>query len=611
MNYTISTLSESGVCTLNDAKVMFQATEDDKEAFFRAEIDFTDWEDDAFIFMPACAYNGNRIKKIYRPYPSVHIPEEYGADAEELINNIPALNPDGSGEIDVTSGDMALPCVGVFYRNTKKVVFIFTEQSVKDKNIGYCAKAGKITLSFPAHRKTAYRFDAEWLESPDTGIEVKKDEEIETMLLIKEYDCADIAEFYELYFKLRRKILKCDPLPDMHTRERWDLAMVNKNAESCGKEWKATDDWGCGGWCGGYMETFARVKSGDELTRKNAISETDFNTIPEHLAPSGFFYYGFKDGVPEKDRLILVRKNAETLYYLFKMFDITEPKQQWIDTARKVTDALYNLYERYGKFGYKVDANTGDMVVGCGEGGTTAIAALARASVFFNEPKYLEAAKKAGEEYFVEFMKKGYTSTGPGDALSAPDSESAFDFFECYVVLYDITKEEKWLEYAKVIGHYCSSWVVSYTYKFPEGTEFYNKKVNTVGSVYANVQNKHAAPGICTSSGDYIYRLYKYTNNIEYLEFIRDIAYFIPQCMATPDRKLKGSIAQPCIDPELCLGYLPDGEINERVNLSDWEGFDAIGNIFSVPTWATAAFIMTYGELITNEEFVKDVKELL
>ena len=610
MNYKISTLSQNGNCILENEKVVFIATEPAKEAFFRAEVDFTDWEEDAFIFMPACAYNGNRIKKINRPYPSVHLPEEYGVNAEELINNVPALNIDGSGEIDVTSGDMALPCAAVFYRKAKKVIFVFTEQSVKSKNIGYCVKAGKITISFPAHRKVAYRFDAEWLENPDTGIEVKKDEKIEALFLVKEYDCADIAEFYELYFKLRRKIIKCDPLPNMYTPELWDLVMANKNAVSRGDAWKRTDNWGCGGWCGGYMETVARVKSGDELTRKNAICETDFNTIPEHLAPSGFFYYGFKDGAPE-DRLILVRKNAETLYYLFKMFDITEPKQQWIDAARKVTDALYNLFERYGKFGYKVDARTGDLVVGCGDGGSAGISALARAGVFFKEQKYIDTAKKAGDYYYAEFMRKGYTSTGPGDALSAPDSESAFALFESYVVLYEVTNEEKWLECAKACGHYCSSWVVSYTYKFPEGTEFYNKKINTVGSVYANVQNKHAAPGICTSSGDYIYRLYKYTNDLEYLEFIRDIAFFIPQCMATPDRMLKGSIVQPCVDPAACLGYLPLGEINERVNLSDWEGADAIGNIFSIPTWSTQAFIMTYGELITNKEFVKDVEELL
>ena len=40
------------------------------------------------------------------------------------------------------------------------------------------------------------------------------------------------------------------------------------------------------------------------------------------------------------------------------------------------------------------------------------------------------------------------------------------------VVMYEAGKNERWLEFAKLLAHYCSSWVVTYSYKFPKGCEF-------------------------------------------------------------------------------------------------------------------------------------------
>ena len=47
--------------------------------------------------------------------------------------------------------------------------------------------------------------------------------------------------------------------------------------------------------------------------------------------------------------------------------------------------------------------------------------------------------------------------------------------------------------------------------------------MKTVGCVFANLQNKHAAPGICTLSGMALWKLYRWTGNDAYLELLRDI----------------------------------------------------------------------------------------
>lgn len=289
------------------------------------------------MFMPACAYNGNRFKIMKMNYPPRYRHEHYGTDNEPLIGNIPSMGKDGKGEIEVTSADMAVPCVGLYYKNKKQGIFIMTPQQVKNGNIGYTVSEGKVKLSYPANRKNPY-----------------------------------------YAFKY---------------------------------------DW--------------------------------YNIIDEK-------------GIQTKERAI-----------------------------------------------------------------------------------------------------------------------QALDFSE-------------------TVAKYCSSWVVSYNHKFPEGSEFDRLGINAVGSVFASVQNAHSAPGICTLSGDCIYKLYKFTGNKMYLDLIRDIAYFIPQCMSTVERPIYARMGEP----EGVSRPLPEGWICERVNTSDWERcYNGVGNVFYSNCWCSNSLLKSFAELMDYPEF--------
>ena len=220
-------------------------------------------------------------------------------------------------------------------------------------------------------------------------------------------------------------------------------------------------------------------------------------------------------------------------------------------------------------------------------------------SEFFGEAKYLETATLAGEKYYRDFVAQGITYGGPGEALCAPDSESAYAMVESMVLLYKALKDEKWLRYACDSLHLLSSWVMCYSYKFPEGSEFARLNINTVGSVFANVQNKHSAPGLCTASGDAIYELYKLTGNREYLELLRDIVFFIPQCVSTKARPIRSWNRIP-------QTLLP-GWICERVNTSDWEGKKCVGGVFYFSCWCETSLLLSFSELIWNDEIYKDL----
>ena len=59
--------------------------------------------------------------------------------------------------------------------------------------------------------------------------------------------------------------------------------------------------------------------------------------------------------------------------------------------------------------------------------------------------------------------------------------------------------------------------------------------MKSVGSVFANIQNKHSAPGICTLSGDSLYKLWRWTQDALYLELLKDIALTIGQYISTDE----------------------------------------------------------------------------
>jgi hypothetical protein len=117
LNYTIKTYSRFGNCEYKNEEVRFQASVCADEATWQLEVLFPDWEEDCYVFAPACAYDGNRIRQVDRIYPPMYLQSEMDKNAQPIImKGIPALNVDGSGKIEVTAGDMATPCVGIYFK---------------------------------------------------------------------------------------------------------------------------------------------------------------------------------------------------------------------------------------------------------------------------------------------------------------------------------------------------------------------------------------------------------------------------------------------------------------------------------------------------------------
>lgn len=606
MNDKIILCSNNGEIKFSENIITLVPEKDDNDTRFSLSVTFSEWEDDTYIFLPACVYGGNQYQRKKMKYPPMYEETDLGIHGKPLISDVPALNVDGSGKIEVTSGDLSVPCVGVFFKEKAKAFFIFTEQACKDKNIGFRVEKGNITIQFPVIRSQCYRMCRTDMPSRDCGITVQKGEEIHVNLYMKEFVCQDLSKFFEWFFEKRRILVSNESAPNGYTKELWNLMETHMNRDNFNGEYYAeiSGNWQCG-WVGGGMSSLPLLQYGNEISQKRAIQTIDFMT--SHVSGAGFFYSMIENGEISDDGFhhehmkhsMLVRKNGDALYFLFKHFDVIPPKKSWITAAKNCADAFVKLYERYHDFGQFIHIETGEMMIGGTASGASVISALVRAWKYFKEEKYLYIAKQAGEEYYRNYVAKGVTYGGPGEALCAPDSESAYAMLESMILLYETTKEEKWLAYAKDSIHLLSSWIMPYAYQFPKESEFGRLQINTVGSVFANVQNKHSAPGFCTASGEAVYKLYQYTGNQKYLQLLRDVVFCLPQCVSTEIRPIFSWDKEP-------RKLLP-GWINERINTSDWEGQQRIGAVFYGSCWCETSLLLSFSELMWNEEIAKDL----
>lgn len=585
---------------------------------FGLAVDFNNWSTGNYVLMPASAYNGNRYKAVR--YQRKHLCEttECSPEMEPVMTTVPRLQiGEGYSFMKFLSGDMSTPSFAVQIPSQKKGIFLLTEQGEKWGDYSYTLQESddrsnaNLLLRMPGLREDSTQLGREkFYPSPDRGISLKQGDQIELSCLLYFFDAPTVQTLFDEFVDIRKDIGTRTAPNQIPYSKVWEIQEEKYNTQnwveqygyySVGMREVSSQDWQTA-WVGGLNTVFPLLVNGNEITRARALRTFDF--VFDTVSVSGFPFGGFYNGVwNTSSKLSFMRYNGDALYFILKSYKLYQElypgkpiPEKWLNGSKLMADALVDIFGKYGQFGQHVNNETREIVAGGTASASTAIGALALCADFYKNPKYLEIAKAAGEYYYQNFTRKGLTNGGPGDIFQSPDSESAFGLLESYVVLYETTGDKKWLQIAKEAANQCASWVVSYDFRFPKKSTFNKLGMLTNGTVIANVQNKHSAPGICSLSGSSLFKLYRYTNDETYLELIADIAKAIPQYMSREDRPI------PDVREGQRWPVMPPGWINERVNISDWEergtpGDISRGEIFGGSTWAEVACMLSYAEL--------------
>lgn len=578
------------------------------------DFSFRDWSADNYVFVPAIVYDGNRfdVKNIGYP-PYWYDKSEWRKDMPTTTTVQPTLGKKGSGaaKIELTTGNASTPLMAFYAPDKGMAWMVQTTQGNSNGNHGLTIaenetkQEGVFTITSPAVREKR-AVGSGFAESGDRAADYRQGDAATIRFRVYTFPAHSLNDLYRRFLKERKgynPANRREELPfseawklvnNLYQTERWDEEIDMYWLSKVGANTSWNFIWQLG-WCGGGQNTLPILMKGGEQGKERAKKNIEV-IVSKSQARSGLFnaygngkeFVSFGFGSPLKNNESLVRSQGDWLYMALRQFDYLESQGEvvpahWKSAMQKQADAFVRLWDREGQFGHFVDVETGEICIGNSTAGAIVCGGLALASQAYSNPAYLDVASQAGRKYYKEYVRKGYTTGGPGEILSTPDSESAFGLFEAYMALYEVTGSKEWLDYCSELLPICASWTVSYDFSFPAQSEMGKIDARSCGAFWASVANKHGAPAICTWSGDCLLKYYRATGDRYALDLLTDIAHGTTQYISRADRP---------------IGNMPPGGSCERVNLSDWEGADGVGgNIFASCSWVECAMALTVTQL--------------
>ncbi|WP_302901902.1 hypothetical protein [Mucilaginibacter sp. BT774] len=558
--------------------------------------DFSSWSRKNYVLVPASMYNGNRYPAIGNEYNPPYTKDMYYNPKVPLtISNNPRLSAElnKASLVELQTGNAATPAMCFFSPGAKKGFILLTTQQTKFGNSGLTiaenAKQDSCSfrISAPAVRKLAAGF-GDFHESGDKGYDWKPGDRVAINMRLYVFDANSIPDLLTRFMQVRKEVTgpnRPRNIMPMSKELAVETAICSNNFihAPAGSYYKPenNDDFQLG-WVSGMMNTYPMLALNNAKERERVAEEIDF-VVNKLQGKSGFFYGGIEaNGNLRFEKMhadfpqgqAMVRKNSDALLWLMKHLMLLKAqgygniiKPEWELAAEKLADAFAITWKKYGEFGQYIAPETGQIAVFNSTAGAVAPGGLAIAASYFNRPEWLRTAREAADYYYErDVVKQGLTGGDCGDISMDANSESAFGFLESLMALYNVTGDRAWLQKAQEEAALCSTWVLSYDPVFPATSQIAKLQSHMAGAVWASIQNKHAAPGICDASGDYLFKLYRATGNKLYANLIRDIQHAHAEAVNMPGHFTTNNLI---------------GSSMERIQPSDAEGKGSIGNFIN------------------------------
>jgi hypothetical protein len=317
------------------------------------------------------------------------------------------------------------------------------------------------------------------------------------------------------------------------------------------------------GFCGKTLET-ANLLLADALDAKNPMAEkhrelgesvikTFLNLELSPPAGEGFTF----EGKPElalplsklPEPIVYLRSFGDGLKELLKAArrekEAGIEHEDWINWARTFADWLLPQQGDEGGFPRTWKQGSGEVFDPFPESSYTAIPFLVLLSELTEDHRYSEAALRAGEFCWNTSQNKGVFIGGTIDNPNVIDKEAGTLSLEAYLMLYDLTSDEKWLERAITAANFAETWIYIWDVPMPEAENdedlHWKKGLTTVGiqliSTGHSLTDQYMGFDV-----DEFAELYLHTGNRHYYEVARILLHNTKTMLALPGREfdLKG-----------------------------------------------------------------------
>jgi hypothetical protein len=219
---------------------------------------------------------------------------------------------------------------------------------------------------------------------------------------------------------------------------------------------------------------------------------------------------------------------------------------EWFKWVKTYIDWLMLQQREDGSFPRRWKPGTNEVAESTGTTSYCPVPLLIMMSEETGDPKYRQAAIRAGEFVWESWGKRGLFIGGASDNPNITDKEAGMLSLEAFLSLYESTKEKKWLERAQTAANFAESWIWIWNLPMPDDAVdsmlHWKKGVPTIGLQGITAQGPGGADEYLDWAVPSYAKLYKYTNDQHYLDVARLLLHDTKSMVALPGRMydLKG-----------------------------------------------------------------------
>lgn len=319
---------------------------------------------------------------------------------------------------------------------------------------------------------------------------------------------------------------KKESLPDFYNHEMGYFSQVAGHKENVVSAW-------VGGVPAGYGLLRIGEFLGDDDLKQKSVRFLDFLS-QDSLAPSGFSYpiFGsnrwsingwwvgpYLQGIP-------TRMASESTFYFLKAYLHELEKgvrhELWLKVALSNLEAVVLVWEKSHDFGYSYQEFRPQLEEAGSSAGILWVGALSLGYQVTGQEKYLEIAEEAAKVYAQRFLEKGTFYGCELDQGFSPDASCAAHAFTAYLILFEATKKDIYLDYAKQAADIYSTFVFGYNLPFSPSSWAGKKGWTSLGTSTSGARNNHLTFAGWPGFTYYLVKLYNLSGDVYYLHLASD-----------------------------------------------------------------------------------------
>ncbi len=283
----------------------------------------------------------------------------------------------------------------------------------------------------------------------------------------------------------------------------------------------------------------------DEFRRKGEAIINSFLKLKINPPEGEGFYW--RTGTPApalpRNRPLYIRSFGDGLKALLKAAkrekSLGREHPSWIAWTRSFADWLLAQQHTNGGFPRGWIPVTGEVADSSLQSTYNTIPFLILQSELTGDSKYKEAAIRAGEFAWENGQSTGIFVGGTIDNPNVVDKEAGTLSLEAYLALYESTKDQKWLERAKMAAAFSETWIYIWNVPMPEDERdedlHWKKGVSTIGLQLISTGHS-LVDAYMAFDADEFAKLYSLTGDEHYKEVAAILLHNTKGMVALPGR---------------------------------------------------------------------------